>query len=505
MHVMSRDLVDGARSVAAALRALVLVAGSIVGTAAAANQDSLRNVVLIVADDMGLQLGCYGDDVVKTPRLDRLAQSGVRFTRAYCTTASCSASRSVLLSGLYNHANGQYGLAHRDHHFSAYDTVRSLPVMLSEAGYRTANFGKHHVTPEYVFHFEETQPQNARNPVDMANRAKGWIAAHADRPFFLYFCPVDPHRGGRDSADGFANRPDEADPYPGVPRVLYDPAKIRVPSWLPDRTEVRSDLAQYYQSISRLDAGVGRLLDVLDETGHADDTLVIFLSDNGPPFPGAKTTLYEPGINLPLIVRDPTRPAGGTTCDAIVTWADITPTILEFCGVSVKPAPPLTPEENRGRAPEGRPAKPYPLHGRSFLAAMSSEHPEGWEETYYSHTFHEVTNYYPMRGVRSGRYKLILNLAHPLPFPFASDLYHSPTWQGVLARKNPEEKYGPRTVAAYLNRPKFELYDLEADPQESRNLANDPAHAETLKTLASKIRTWQQTTRDPWEHKWEYE
>jgi N-sulfoglucosamine sulfohydrolase len=471
----------------------------------AAEQQPRRNVVLIVADDLGLQLGCYGDPVVKTPHLDRLARSGVRFTRAYCTTASCSASRSVLLSGLHNHANGQYGLAHRDHHFSGFDTVRSLPVMLSEAGYRTANFGKHHVMPEYVYRFDELQPQNPRNPVDLARRAKAWIEAEPERPFFLYFCPTDPHRGGFVQGDGFANRPHDADPYPGVTRVAYDPRSIQVPPWLPDRPEVRTDLAQFYESISRLDAGVGRLLDVLEETGRAKDTLVVFLSDNGPPFPGAKTTLYEPGIHLPLIVRDPLHSRAATTCDALVTWADVAPTILDFCGVAVKDAPELTPEENRGAVPQGRPTRPYPLHGRSFLTALRTGSSDGWDEAYFSHTFHEVTNYYPMRAVRSGRYKLIVNLAHPLPFPFASDLYRSLTWQGVLERKNPQERYGPRTVDAYLHRPRFELYDLDADPHESRNLAGDPAHAETLQSLTLKIRTWQETTRDPWRHKWEYE
>ena len=470
-----------------------------------AAESSAYNVVLIVADDLGFQLGCYGDPVAKTPHMDRLAESGVRFTRGYCTTSSCSASRSVLLSGLYNHSTGQYGLAHRDHHFSAYDTVRSLPVLLSEAGYRTANFGKHHVSPEYVFHFDVRQPKNSRNPVDMANRAKTWIESESEKPFFLFFCPVDPHRGARENGDDFANHPGVKDPYPGIEPIVYDPKTIPVPPWLSDRPEVRTDLAQFYQSISRFDAGVGRLLDVLEETGHGDDTLIVFVSDNGPPFPGAKTTQYEPGIKLPLIVKNPRRKESGTTCDALVTWADVAPTILDFCGVELKPGPPLTPEENHGEIPKNRRPGPYQFHGRSFLTAMESEHPEGWDETFFSHTFHEVTNYYPMRTIRSGRYKSIMNIAHPLPFSFASDLFNSPTWQGVLERKNPKEMYGPRTVEAYLHRPEFELYDLEADPWESKNLAADPSHVETLKSLKDKLRAWQKATHDPWLHKWEYE
>lgn len=471
----------------------------------AAGADARPNVVVIVADDMGRQLGCYGDKTIRTPHMDRLAESGVRFTRAYCTTASCSASRSVILSGLYNHANGQYGLAHRDHHFSVYDMVRSLPMMLAEAGYRTANFGKHHVSPEYAFHFEESQPENSRNPVDMANRAKTWIAADADRPFFLYFCPTDPHRGKFEQGDNFANLPDNPEPYPGIERVEYDPKKIDLPPWLPDRPEVRRDWAQYCQAVSRFDAGVGRLLDVIDETGHADDTLVMVLSDNGPPFPGAKTTLYEPGINLPLIVRNPRHESPGTTCDALVTWADLTPTVLDYCNLAEQLAPPVVPKPNSGSLETKKSKQPYKFQGRSFLPAMQAKRADGWDETYYSHTFHEATNYYPMRAIRSGRYKLIVNFAHPLPFPFASDLYNSPTWQAVVASKDPAEMYGPRTVTAYQQRLKFELYDLEADPWEAKNLAADDDHAEVVEKLTAKIRAWQEATRDPWLHKWEYE
>ena len=474
---------------------------------AAKPKSTAKNVVVIVADDLGWQLGCYGDQQAKTPNIDKLAAEGVCFTRAYCTTASCSASRSVLMTGLFNHATGHYGHAHGDGHFSTYDSVRTLPVMMTEAGYRTCSIGKYHLAPEATYHFETYRNdgiQGSRNSVRMAENAKSWITEKDDRPFFLYWCSTDPHR----AAQGFANSPKD-DFYPGVTPVRFIADKMRVPSWLPDAPEVRQEWAEFYEAINRLDQGVGTLMQALQDTGHWDDTLVMFLADNGPPFPGAKTTLYDPGARLPLIVRDPMQPRRGTT-DALACWADITPTILDWCGVTPKPAPPIVPRENGGSPEAARPAKnaktqPVTFHGRSFLKALTDEHAakNGFDEIFGSHTFHEVTMYYPMRSIVSGRHKLIFNIAHELPYPFASDLFASPTWQMALKSKLPV--YGLRSMSAYIHRPRFELYDLVADPDELKNLADDPQHAKLIAELQSKLKVWQTQTRDPWVSKWEYE
>ncbi|MBX3415642.1 MAG: sulfatase [Pirellulales bacterium] len=436
-----------------------------------------KNVVVIVADDLGLTLGCYGDPVARTPNIDRLAAQGTRFANAFCTTASCSPSRSVILTGLHNHANGQYGLAHAAHHFRTREELTSLPRLLSAAGYRTCSIGKVHVEPEAVYRFDTYANegiQGGRNPVRMAENARDLIESDDERPFFLYFCPTDPHR----AKQGFANDT----PHPGVSAEKFDPAKISVPGFLPDEPEVREELAEYYESVARVDQGVGRLLEVLEQTGHADDTLVLFLSDNGMPWPGAKTTLYEPGMHLPLIVRDPAQKKRGVVTRALVSWTDLTPTILDYAGA------------------EG---PKYPLHGRSFRPVLDQEEPAGWDEVFGSHTFHEVTMYYPMRVLRTPRYKCLLNLAHTLPFPFASDLYGSPTWQGVLARG--DQKYGRRLVADYVMRPRLELYDLESDPGELENLAERPEHQQTLAQLTGRLRQWQESTRDPWLIKYEHE
>ncbi|WP_460637624.1 sulfatase family protein [Larkinella harenae] len=462
-------------------------------------KDARPNIVLIVADDHGREaVGCYGNPVVKTPHIDQLAAEGTRFTHAFCTTASCSPSRSVLLTGLHNHANGMYGLEHREHHFSSFDTVRSLPVLLERAGYQTARIGKFHVAPEQTYHFQKiiqaggtNNPASiGRSPVEMADLCYPLFSDASEKPFFLYFATDDPHRSNAVAADGspvfksdqanrFGNRPGG---YPQVHDIFYQPFQVRVPPYLPDTRATRMELAQYYESVSRLDQGVERLVALLKETGQYDNTVIVYLSDNGAPFPGSKTTLYEPGMRLPLIVKLPKPQKPGFVQDAMVSWVDITPTLLDFAGALS--------DTMYGQ-------------GRSFKSMIEQEKTAGWDAVYGSHTLHEVTIYYPMRVLRERRYKLIFNLAHALSFPMALDLYHSFTWQDV--RRVNRKLYGKRTVDAYLYRPRFELYDLQTDPDEVNNLANDPRYQKELKRMQEKLKRFQQQTKDLWLSKWEFE
>ncbi len=472
--------------------------------------DPRPNILLIVADDHGQDLGAYGNPVIETPHLDSLAADGVLFTHAFATTASCSASRSVILSGLHNHRTGQYGHTHDYHHFASWDHLRSLPNLLGEGGYRTGIIGKYHVEPASVYEFETRIRFGSRNVVAMAERSREFLESEDERPFFFYFATYDPHRGGKRRADGseassedltiadnFGNRPGG---YEGVEQVTFDPAEVIVPGFLPDNEAARAELVEYYRSVSRLDQGIGRLLQILKETGRYDDTFILYLSDHGIAFPGAKTTTYEPGLRAPLIVRDPRSKVRGRVNPAMISWVDLTPTLLELAGVET---PVYDLQVQVRRLADQMPAK-HGLHGRSFLSILEEESPEGWDEVYASHTFHEIQMYYPMRVVRGRRYKLIWNLAHPLPFPFATDLWDSPTWQSAY-QHGPDAMYGARTVRDYIQRPEYELYDLATDPLESTNLAADPAHAELLRELQARLLAFQQRTADPWLMKQLYE
>lgn len=480
------------------LALLIGVMGHLATTAFSAT--ARPNIVLIVADDHGREaLGCYGNPVVKTPHLDALAGDGTRFTSAFCTTASCSPSRSVILSGLQNHANGMYGLQHDDHHFQSFDNVKSLPVLLAAAGYRTARIGKYHVAPEKVFAFETVLSGGAandpatigRSPVEMAEQSRGVIDAKDERPFFLYFASDDPHRAnavlpnGKPTFDtwpkpnSFGNRPAG---YPGIKSVVFRPEEIIVPPFLPDTPACRAEIAEYYQAIARLDQGVGRLIEILKQTGKYESTLIVYISDNGAAFPGAKTTLYEVGMRLPCLVRSPGRQHPGAVQDAMITWADLTPTLLDVAGV---------------------PAAGTKFDGRSFRAGLDGAPLSGWDEVFASHTFHEITMYYPMRVVRTRHHKLICNFASELTFPSALDLIKSPTW--ISASETPGRMLGRRSVEQFLHRPKFELYNLDRDPNEVVNLADDPAQQKLKASLLEKLKTFQAATNDPWFRKWSYE
>lgn len=448
-----------------------------------AQQNTKPNIILIVADDHGKDaLGCYGNKVIKTPNLDKLAKNGVRFSNAYCTSASSAASRSVLLSGKYGHATGAFGHVHDYHHFSTYDSIQSLPVILEEHGYKTARIGKYHVAPESVYHFDEEIKADPRNTVQMAENSKHIF--DSDKPFFLYFCTDDPHRGNFTQGTGdwadpntFGNKPEG---YEGVKTIKYDPDKVIVPSFLPDNKYTREEIAEYYQSISRIDQGVGRLMKYLKESGKMDNTIVMYISDNGMAFPGAKTTVYEPGIQLPCIISSPFVEADGKWNNAMISWADMTPTILDMANIDMKGM--------------------Y-FHGRSFKDIIGQEEPKGWDKIYASHTFHEITMYYPMRVIENRDYKLIWNAAWQLDYPFASDLWISSTWQGVYHEKI--KMYGKRTVDEFLHRPEFELFDMKNDPDESINLYDDEKYADVLKEMIEELKAWQLKTRDPWYILWD--
>lgn len=335
-----------------------------------------------------------------------------------------------------------------------------------------------HVAPEEVYLFDAYLGGNTRNPYQMAECCRAVIESDSDQPFFLYFATSDPHRGcgfAREldhAPDRFGNpAPGPRNSYEGIEEVIYDPADVPVPRFLPDTPACRAELAQYYQSQARIDQGVGHLFEILKDAGRWDETLIVFISDHGMAFAGAKTTVYDGGLRCPLIVRDPYTETRGTQPDAMISWIDLTPTLLDFAGVlnddgavrqDILDA--ITIERVTGQRTND--VGPGSLHGRSFMATLGQTETTGWDEIGASHTFHEIQMYYPMRVVQDRRYKLIWNIAHAQPFPFTSDLWASPTWQRQFEQGD-DAPYGARTVGEYVQRPEFELYDLTADPFEA--------------------------------------
>jgi N-sulfoglucosamine sulfohydrolase len=429
-----------------------------------------RHILFMVADDLGRDLARHGNPLRCTPHLDALADAGTEFTNAFCTTASCSASRSVMYTGLHNHQSGHYGHGHAFHHFSTFDHVESLPALFNQAGWRTGILGKVHVGPQPVYPWQvQDSSFDPRNVQEMCTRAEAFYQQAGDAPTCLIMGYVDPHRDG--TLGGFGNDRN----YPGVTDISIDPSDVRVPAFLPDLPETRAELVEYNRSVHRLDQGVGMMIDLLKRRGMWEDTLVVFLSDNGIPFLNAKTTIYDAGIHLPLLMHRPGQKPGLRNPN-LVDWTDILPTLLDWAEIRV----------NAGKR-----------RGRSVLPIIEEEcELPNWSSIFASHTFHEITTLYPVRVLRNRRFKYHKNVLWKLDFPFSSDLYASKTFSGI--RRSGDLRIGERSLHDYLQRPLELLYDISVDPHEIHNLADDPAYAETLTQMRAEVEAWQRATDDPW-------
>ncbi len=442
-------------------RNVLLGTSALVVPRACAGQTPRRtNVLLITTDDLGPYLGCYGDRQARTPHLDRLAAGAVRFKLAFVTQPSCSPSRSSIFTGLYPHQNGQIGLSHRG--YSMHPGMKTMPMLLKQAGYRTGVIGKIHVAPSeaFPFDFKRTQVQPTRNVRGVARQA-GDFLRQSTGPFFLMVNYFDPHRPLVDQVKGIPERPqrpDEVKPFPflGV-----------------DTPKVRKEVAGYYNCATRADLAVGLLLEELSKAGHADDTLVVFIGDHGPPFTRAKTTCYEAGLRIPFIVRWPGRAKPGLVREEMISTVDLLPTVLDAAGL----------------------ATPKGLAGRSLVPLLEGRSVP-WRETLCAeYTSHGEQCFFPRRSIRDRRHKLILNLLTNRPNPIRG-VDGCAAW----AASRDEALVGTparRAHDTYHQPPSLELYDLEKDPIEFDNLAGRAELRAVQQRLMSQLQAWRQQTKDP--------
>ncbi|CAG5122664.1 unnamed protein product [Candidula unifasciata] len=458
------------------------------------------NVLLFFVDDGGFMQSSYNNTVCKTPNLDKLASQSVIFRNGYTSVSSCSPSRSVLLTGLPQHQNGMYGLKHSVHHFQSFDNVHSLPVILSQHNIRTGLIGKKHLGPESVYTFDYERSENqynqdqiGRNITFMKQFVREFLSQKDDRPFFLYIAFYDTHRGNGSNQSYFGpfmNNWGNGQPGMGVIQdwkpETYDPASVVVPYFLPDTPATRQDIAAMYTSFNRMDQGVGLFLQELKDAGHLEDTLILFTADNGIPFPNAKTNLYEPGMGEPMMMSSPFHKDNwGKFSHALASTMDFAPTILDWFNISY-PQYML----NGGRVS---------LTGRSLLPLAADPAASGFTHVFSSHNFHEVTMAYPMRVIVNQQYRLIHNINHGAPYPLATDLYNSWTFQDILNRtKSGQPTHWFKGLRQYYYRDEWELFDLENDPQELKNRAYDSGYSQVFKQLNQTLAQWLQATGDPW-------
>ena len=434
-----------------------------------------QNVLLMISDNQSwYDVGCYGNDVVKTPNIDRLAREGVRFRQGFATTASCGPSRAVMYTGLLTHSNGQYAHPHREHNQEIRPDVVTVFEMLKSNGYRTGLIGKDHIRPLEKYPIDFKPKGSSRDVVWVAERAAEFLTS--SERFFLVVSFSDPHPTSIDGT-GWGIRRE----YEGYEPVEYDPSTINPPPYLPNNAEVREGFAGYYQQITRMDHGIGLVLDQLHEHGHDDDTLVIFIADHGTSEPGAMGTHYEPGVRVPFIVRSPKQSAHGSVNEALVAFTDLTPTILDWTGTEF----------------EG-----YPLHGRSIVPILEQANVSGWDRVLLSHVGHDVFANYPMRTLRDRRYKLIWNVTWRAEYPLPIDTVQRRTWKNN--RERGSATIGMRTIDQFLHRPQLEFYDLESDPWESNNLADSGSDEERgiMSEMVDELVRRLKDQGDPWMRKY---
>jgi N-sulfoglucosamine sulfohydrolase len=434
------------------------------------------NVLLIISEDNGPHLGCYGDRNIATPNIDRLASEGVRFENAHTTQSVCSPGRASIFTGLYPHQCGQIGLA--THNYAQYEAFPNLFSLLKDHGLRTGLIGKLHVNPASDFPMDMwwNDPEfisfNNRDVRQMAQVADAFITESAD-PFFLTIAYPDAHLPLLRQQCGIPEVPYEADDVTVLPQVGVDSPRLR------------QQAADYYNCMSRLDTAVGLLLDALDRSGKAEETLVIFTTDHGAQFSRGKTTCYEGGLRVPHIVRWPGVSATGTVREELVSHVDILPSITEALGVPT---------------PTGAGQSQVPLWKGHTTDQTTDQTATEWR----THVCAEWTGanppcYFPQRSIRSARYKLIVNYLADRPNPNA--MYYSgpdQLWKpGATVQEISTSAAEVRTAyATFLNPPREELYDLDEDPWEFNNRVNDPDLALVRDELRTELAAWQAQTDD---------
>lgn len=402
------------------------------------------NFVVFVADDAGWKdFGCYGNHAIQTPNIDQLAAQGILCENAFLTAPQCSPSRISVLTGRYPHQT-----LTEDLHMPLPAGEEMLPTRLKRGGYFTGHMKKTHYGPEGEKQFDWYSGELG----DFSN----FLDQAGSSPFFLWVGFTDPHRP-------YDRREDSR---------VHDPAKIEVPPQLVDDLETRADLNDYYDEISRMDRNIGKMIRLLDVRGILGNTLVVFFSDNGMPFPGAKGTLYDSGVGSPLIARWPGKIKAGTRSMQLISLIDLAPTILEAAGLDI----------------------PADLQGESLLPLLSGRYSEGRKYVFGERNWHNCDEH--MRYVRNSRFKLIRNAYTELPLGNPADVSMSPSWYSLLERKKGGELSWEQKRVFSFPRPSVEFYDLADDPGEFNNLAGNPDFTEEIKTLGAALDQWMADTGD---------
>lgn len=430
-------------------------------------KENRPNIVFIIADDMAWEdSGAYGHPNIKTPNIDKLAKDGMRFDNAFLTASSCSPSRTSIITGLYPHNTDAEQL-----HWPLPANRITFVEHLKAAGYWTAQAGKWHLGDAVKDRFDIVHDigtsgfQLASNGEKAKQKGDGsgceqWVSTinerPKDKPFFLWLAAVDPHRP---YTEDIINKS----------HLLED---VILPPYFPDTPEVRNDFVHYYNEITRLDNYVGDVVSELEKQGLSKNTLILFISDNGRPFPRDKTTLYDGGIKTPWIIKWPAKVKPNTLSKSLVSSIDIAPTFLSLAQVS--------PVES--------------FEGINFSELLFNPNKEIRNHIYAEDHWHDYEDY--TRAIRTTKYKYIKNFYTDLPNTPSADAFVSETFSTMMTLKEKGKLNEAQLACFKLPRPKEELYDILLDPFELRNLALDPQYKNKLAELRQLLIEVRKTTND---------
>ncbi|HEV3309994.1 MAG TPA: sulfatase [Chloroflexota bacterium] len=414
---------------------------------------SSPNIILITCHDIGRHLDCYGVNTVRSPNLDRLADSGVRFNRAFSTSCGCSPSRASIATGRFPHSNGVMGLTHPPFNWDLNPSEIHIARCLGGAGYETHLFGFQHVSPDAArLGFDGL---HCDGMTDCANPGLGCNvrveletflqAPRSKRPLYLELNLEESHRPY-----------DQGGALPDTTKGVF------VPGYLPVATESTREMAALQGAIRQADESIGDILEMLDRAGLAEDAIIVFVADHGIAMPRAKCTLYDAGVGIALLISwaNGGIPRGGAQAE-LVSNIDIMPTLLELIGAPI----------------------PESVQGQSLVPLLLGRAHTSRSEIYTEKTWHSY--YDPMRSIRTDRYKLIRNFEPNSAVEVPSDVEQSPIFRRFV------ERYHAGV------HPRLELYDLRQDPDELNNLVDRPKSREILGSLNSQLNHWMESTQDP--------
>jgi uncharacterized sulfatase len=420
------------------------------------------NFVFIIADDCTFRdIGCYGGQAF-TPNIDKLASEGMRFTQCFQSAPMCSPTRHNIYTGLYPVKSGAY-----PNHTFAKDGTKSVVHYLKPLGYRLALSGKKHINPPEIFPFEYSDKGNNPDFEAIDKFISG--CKESGTPFCLFACSNEPHSPWN---KGDASR--------------YDAAKLKLPPYFVDTAETRENMTKYLAEITYYDWQVGQALALLDKNALADNTLAIVVSEQGSSFPFGKWTCYDTGLQSAFIARWPGKIEPGTVSDALIEYVDVLPTYIEAAG--------------------GTP--PAVLDGKSLLPVLKGETTEHKQYVFGEMTTRGINNgsdYFGIRSIRSSKFKYVWNFTPEVKFRNActnSSIFES--WR----KKAETDANAAEKVRRYEHRPAEELYDVEKDPYEWKNLAGDPKYATIKMRMKKRLLEWmkamgdkgQQTELEAFEH-----